>query len=307
MGGLASFCQVTEETDTARALAAARAVAEANSVDCRDAGVIDAGSNVLVHLKPAPVIARVMTGTAVLHDDVETWLVREVAVGAFLGERGLAVSPSDVLAPGPHQYEGLWMTFWEFVEQDASGPLPRADELGVSLYELHAALAVFPGELGPLSDIRDWLDRLVVELRLSPAFTTQDRALLRSRLQELTPTVFESSLPAQAVHGDASVSNLFRVSDGLLWNDLEDVCVGPIQWDVAGLISEARARGRSEAFVADFLYAYGGLELEELNDFIAAHDLYASVWQAFDAQRQRQAQNKADVRVSLSPNSAGLR
>src|SRR6202035_1645105 len=115
---------MTEEPGTARALEAARAIALANSVACEDAVVVAAGSNVLVHLKPAPVIARVMTGTAMLHGDVERWLAREVAVGTFLGERGLAVAPSDLLAPGPHEHEGLWMTFWEFVEHDASEALP---------------------------------------------------------------------------------------------------------------------------------------------------------------------------------------
>jgi aminoglycoside phosphotransferase len=289
---------MTEIPGTARALAAARAVALANSVACGDAVVVAARSNVLVRLKPAPVIARVMTGTAVLHGDVETWLAREVAVGAFLGERGLAVPPSDVLAPGPHQHEGLWMTFWEFVEHDASRPLPRAHELGGSLRELHAALADFPGELGPLNDVRDWLDRLLAKLHPSPRLSPRDGDFLRSRLQDLTPTVFESSLPAQAIHGDASISNLLRTENGLIWNDLEDACVGPVHWDVAGLIIEARARGGSEAFVADFLRAYGGLDPEELNDFIAAHHLYTTVWQAFDAQRRPQTPNSADVSVS---------
>jgi hypothetical protein len=54
-------------------------------------------------------------------------------------------------------------------------------------------------------------------------------------------------------------------------------------------VIEARAPGRSEAVVADFLRAYGGLDLEELDDFIAAHRLYTTVWQAFDAQRRRAA------------------
>jgi hypothetical protein len=263
----------------ARALAAARAVALANSVACEDTVVVAAGSNVLVHLKPAPVMARVMTGTAELHCDVERWLTREVAVGAFLGERGLAVGPTDVLPPGPHQHDGLWMTFWEFVEHDASRPRP--EELGRSLRELHAALADFPGELGPLSGIRDWLDGLAAELDPSPALTAQNIDLLRSRLQELTPTVFESSLPKQAIHGDASMSNLLRTGVGLLWNDLEDVCVGPVHWDVAGLVIDAGAGNEA------FLRAYGGLELQELEDFITAHRLYVSVWQAFKAQRQR--------------------
>ena len=276
---------MTENPSIARAVAAARAVALANSVACDDAVVVAAGSNVLVHLKPAPVIARVMTGTAELHTDVESWLAREVAVGAFLGERGLAVPPSDVLEPGPHQYQGVWMTFWRFVEHDASRPVPSAHELGGSLRELHAALADFPGELGQLSEVRDWLDRLAAELRPSPGLSSQERDLLRSHLQELSPSVFESPLPAQAIHGDASIGNVFRTDNGLVWNDLEDACIGPVHWDVAGLLIELRADGGTEAFVADFLRAYGGPEIEELDDFIAAHVLYATIWQAFDAQR----------------------
>ena len=67
---------------TARAIAAARAVALAHSVACEDAAVLAGGSNLVVHLKPAPVVARVMTATAALHQDVETWLAREVAVGS---------------------------------------------------------------------------------------------------------------------------------------------------------------------------------------------------------------------------------
>jgi Ser/Thr protein kinase RdoA (MazF antagonist) len=190
------------------------------------------------------------------------------------------------------------MTFWEFVEHDASRPLPRADELGDSLRELHAGLADFPGELGQLSDVRDWLDRLLAGLHPSPRLTAQDRDLLRSQLQELTPTVFESSLPAQAIHGDASLSNLLHTDNGLIWNDVEDACVGPVHWDVAGLIVDARTRGQSEAFVAEFLRAYGGLDLDELNDFITAHLLYTTIWRAFAAQRRRQTRNNADVTVS---------
>src|SRR4051794_35673842 len=70
----------TTETGAASAVAAAQAVARAHGVACDDAVRIAGGSNVLVHLRPAPVLARVMTATAVLHADPEQWLAREVAV-----------------------------------------------------------------------------------------------------------------------------------------------------------------------------------------------------------------------------------
>jgi hypothetical protein len=260
----------------AAALAAAQAVAREYGVACDDAVPLSGGSNVLVHLKPAPVVARVMTGTVVLHDDLERWLAREVAVGAFLAGTDLVVEPTDLLPPGPYERDGLWMTLWRFVEHDERAPPPVPRELGRSLRALHAALAGFPDDLPPLSGIRDWLEGLLDEVRLSRLQIDS----IRRELEALTPAVFESSLPAQALHGDVSMGNLLRTETGLLWNDLEDVCAGPVAWDVAGLVSSARGRGQSVEFVEALLAAYGdpGADLEP---FLAAHALYETVWRAY--------------------------
>ena len=150
----------------------------------------------LVHLKPAPVVARVMTATAVLHDDLKRWLAREVAVGAFLAGTDLVVEPTDILPPGPHERDGLWMTLWKFVEHDKQAPPPQPRELGGSLRALHAALAGFPGDLAPLSGIRDWLGRCSASCVHRPVDPAQIESL-RVELEALTPSVFESSLPAR--------------------------------------------------------------------------------------------------------------
>jgi hypothetical protein len=281
-------------------LAAAQAVARMHGVACDDAVPIAAGSNVLVHLKPAPVVARVMTGTAVLHDDAGQWLTREVAVGAFLAERtDLVVAPSDILPPGPHEQDGLWMTLWKFVPHDAQAPPPKPGELGRSLRALHAALADFPGDLAPLSEIRDWLGRLLAELRPSPSMTGQDIDWLRFKLDALNPAVFESSLPAQALHGDASMSNLLRTESGLVWNDLEDVCAGPVAWDICGLVTSATARGQSATFMQELLAAYGDPGVEDLEAFLEAHALYEVVWQAFEGRRRPRAMKRAAASLAL--------
>jgi hypothetical protein len=241
-----------------------------------------------------------MTGTAVLHDDVEQWLAREVAVGAFLAERtDLVVPPTDVLPPGPHERDGLWMTLWKFVPHDAQASPPNPQDLGRSLRELHATLADFPGDLAPLSGIRDWLARLLAELRPSPPLTQRDIDWLASELDALTPTVFESSLPAQALHGDASLSNLLRTDSRLVWNDLEDVCVGPVAWDVAGLVASAKNRGHSAAFIEALLAAYGEPGVEEVETFLDAHALYDVVWQAYEARRRPPAMTRAAASLAL--------
>jgi hypothetical protein len=283
-----------DKAGEASSLAAAQAVAREHGVACDEAVRIGAGSNVLVHLKPAPVVARVMTGTAVLHDDAEQWLAREVAVAAFVAERtDLVVPPSDILPPGPHVQDGLWMTLWKFVPHDAQAPPPKPRELGRSLRGLHAALADFPGDLAPLSEVRDWLERLLAELRPSPPLTQRDIDWLRFELDALTPAVFESSLSAQALHGDASMSNLLRTDSGLVWNDLEDVCAGPVAWDISGLVASARARGQSAKFIEELLAAYGEPGVEGLETFFEAHALYEVVWQAFEARRRPRAMKRA--------------
>jgi hypothetical protein len=286
--------------EASSSLAAAQAVARAHGVACDDAVRMAGGSNVLVHLKPAPVVARVMTATAVLHDDAEQWLAREVAVAAFVAERSdLVVPPSDILPPGPHERDGLWMTMWKYVPHDAQAPPPEPRQIGRSLRSLHAVLADYPGDLPPLRDTRDWLERLLAELRPSPLMTRQEIDSLRADLDALTPTVFESSLPAQALHGDASMSNLLRTESGPVWIDLEDVCAGPVAWDISGLVTSARARGQSAKFIEELLAAYGEPGAEDVEAFLEAHALYEIVWQAFEARRRPRAMKRAAAGLAL--------
>lgn len=284
----------------AASLAAAQAVARDHGVPCEEAVRIAAGSNVLVHLRPAPVVARVMTATAILHEDVERWLAREVAVGAFLaGRTDRVVPPTDLLPPGPHERDGCWMTLWRFVAHDEQAPPPGPRELGRSLRGLHAALAGFAGDLAPLGAIRGWLERLLAGLRPAPPLTTADIDWLRRELDALTPAVFESPLPAQALHGDVSLSNLLRVGGDLVWNDLEDVCAGPVAWDVAGLVASVRARGHGAAFVDALLDAYGDPGVDDLEPFLDAHAVYDVIWQAHEARRRPRAMERAAAGLAL--------
>ena len=38
--------------------------------------------------------------------------------------------------------------------------------------------------------------------------------------------------------------------------------------------------------MAELLHAYGGPHVEDLVDFIAAHELYATIWHTYAAQRR---------------------
>lgn len=273
-----------------QALAAACAVAAELGLPCERAAVISSGSNVLVHLRPAPVVARVMTGTVVLHEDPRRWLEHEVAVLRFLAPSGLAVAPSPLVDPGPYRSDGLWMTLCEWVEDLGATDLEGgAERLGGALRELHDELSGFAGELPDLVDLRDDVLRLHRQLRPTADLSAERIEALRARVHELDETVFGASWPVQALHGDASLSNLFSRAGRLVWNDFEDTFRGPVHWDLAGYLMSLEFRGADPAFVAAALDAYGGIEAAELAPFTAVHEVYGEIWGAYDAQRRSSA------------------
>ncbi len=278
-----------------RAVTAAGTVASACGLKLKldEAAVLQAASNVLVHLRPAPVVARVMTGTVALHDDPRRWLEREISVLEFLAPSGVVVSPSRLIAPGPHCHDGLWMTFVDWIDDVKSGPevqpahLDDARRLGRLLKALHDRLRPFTGELGGLAELRDDIERLIGQLLPANAQEGETIASLRKRLEMLRTIVFESTLPTQALHGDVSLRNLLCTPHRCLWNDFEDTFRGPVHWDVASYVGSLRIHGADERTVREMLEGYGWDDEQELAPFLAAQDVYDEIWRMYDRQRRR--------------------
>jgi hypothetical protein len=249
-----------------------------HGLPCGDAEVVYSGSNVLIHLLPSPVAARVMCGTVALHDEPREWLRREVAVESFIAPTGLSVPPSSMIPPGPHEFDGLWMTFSAWM--DVRGPTEArdAEELGLALRNLHEALEPYPGELATMLDLLADIERLRALLPASPEADS-----LGHRLHALADTVFDTSLPTQPLHGDASLSNLLRTPLGLLWNDFEDVLRGPVHWDVAGYAIALENAGADPSFVRQALDAYGWDDPLDLVPFTEAHEIYGEIWRLYRA------------------------
>lgn len=271
-----------------RALTAAGTVATAHGLSADDAVVVSAGSNVLVHLRPAPVVARVMTGTVALHRDPHRWLMRETSVLQFLEPTGLAVSPSRLIAPGPHESHGLWMTFTEWLpDADLATGLDDAHELGRRLRNLHDALLPFQGDLGDLGELRARVERLLIQLRPGDAREAAAIASLGARLSDVGASVFESNLPSQALHGDVSLRNLLRTPQRFVWNDFEDTFRGPVHWDLASYVGSLRDHQASPGVVREMLDGYGWGDEKELAPFLAAQDVYDEIWRMYDRRRRR--------------------
>src|SRR4029079_5620140 len=94
------------------ALDGAGAVGAAHGLRSTDPVILRDQLNVLVHLRPAPVVARV-AGTIRWARPGTDWQGRELAVAVFLAGAGApVVGPSDEVPPGPHEHEGRVLSFW---------------------------------------------------------------------------------------------------------------------------------------------------------------------------------------------------
>src|SRR5688500_19947970 len=101
-----------------RAVAAAAALARENGLRVGEPTVLNDLFSLMVHLKPAPVVARVATCMPKLRTPIEGWLEREIAVTTYLAEQGApVVGPSQELPPGPHERGGVPISVWTYVER----------------------------------------------------------------------------------------------------------------------------------------------------------------------------------------------
>ncbi len=203
--------------------------------------------SVVVHLAPAPVVARIPTvlPPATGLDALARRQRAELDVARWLADRGTPViPPSPLVAQEPVRRDGLSMTFWQYVEEDR-GAEPDYVANSEITADLHAALRAYPGRLSFLSAaepefITESLARLAVRPDLiGPA--DLDRAL--REWQVLAPLVrsraaFEEAFPGidvQPVHGDSPPANVFRGVDGHRYADFELITSGPVEWDLAAL------------------------------------------------------------------------
>jgi hypothetical protein len=280
----------------ARAVDAAVAVAAAHGITVAEPRVLASRANAVIHLAPAPVVARVATTTAVLRPPRDA-LAREIHVGRFLAQAGIpAVRPSGELDPGPHEHDGLWLSFHEHLVEDQSRP-PEAAEVGRMLADLHVALRHYDRPLPPLGPVRGDLGRMLDAVEAEDLLAGEHVAALRAEHARLGPLLAATTEhpEAQPLHGDPHLGNLLRTSGGgLVWNDLEEACRGPVAWDIAVL---ARSAGAFGAPVA--LEGYGPHPPEAvLEPFFDARRLQAAGWLAILSRREPELRERAEAVVA---------
>lgn len=163
---------------------------------------------------------------------------RELSVSRYLAQRGAPIiGPSEAMGSAPLIEEGMVVTLWPYVvhseaDYDDGGAVARA---AYALRRVQDALADYPGAL-PSYAAR--IEECAARLRRPgalPHLGEEDRAFLKRAYERLGRRLEAFSIRGAPIHGDAHMGNVFVTPDGPLWTDFETACLGPREWDAAGV------------------------------------------------------------------------
>jgi hypothetical protein len=103
--------------------------------------VLKDGANLVLHLAPAPVVARIAMRIAELRPDVRR---RELDITLWLHERGLPVTPpAEELPAIVYEHAGFAITFWKLLREGDPDPV----EAGRGLRAIDEALRGYDGDI----------------------------------------------------------------------------------------------------------------------------------------------------------------
>ena len=224
------------------------------------------------------------------------WFARENAIAQHLTKHGAPVIPLHPDLPsGPHEHLGYPINFWQYVTAIEAEPDSR--EVGRTLGKCHEVLRGFAEPLPKLAILTESLAIL------------QDRDLFPTPTQQLlcdhlTVSIDVLSLfPHQPLHGDAHMGNLMNTTWGLLWTDWEDTFYGPVEWDLASVIWNARILDEDHATVDQILDGYreagGDFDEQALSQSLIARAAVMSAWYPIlypnpNAERRSKLQRRLD-------------
>jgi Phosphotransferase enzyme family len=261
---------------SAQALGAVVTLARRLRLPSESAEVLSDEQNLVVHLAPAPVVARVATMITWSRPDPEAWLGREVSVanhGARHG--GAVVPPADDVDPGPHMSDGFAVTLWPYVEHSTERPDDAT--VGGLLAKLHSALADYDQPLPDDLPVHYQIENGLAALEREQVVDQTSLRALRRRHERRRAALSKVQGGVGVIHGDAHPQNILHTAQGWLWTDLEETGRGPRAFDLAVMASKVED---PEVALSAYSETSGTpqLELEELAPFIRVRELETVIW-----------------------------
>jgi phosphotransferase family enzyme len=236
---------MTASSRQATALRAACSVAVRYGIHAPRARVLMDCNNTVVHLAPAPLVAKVCA--AWIRPAGPAALAAELEIALHLSRSGAPIAlPSAELPAIVHRAGDHALTFWQYEHQDLRAA-PGGRAAARALRECHRGLDTFRGHRPSFLDRQvARAGRLLAEGRGLTELLAPDRAFLGDQFRHLTADIGARRLSWRLLHGDPHRGNLLVTRRGCLMIDFESVCLGPPEWDLsalpgggAGLFSEA--------------------------------------------------------------------
>ena len=222
------------------AIRAAQSIARDYGIPSSAPRILKDTNHTIVHLWPSPIVAKVSTKK--IFRCRSSSLEKEVNVAGLLASSGApVVQPATSPPPGPHHVDGLDLTFWNYCEADATHPI-HSQELGKALRAVHDTLDNLRGSLPTLPSFKmqlDEVDELLRSPTAVPQLPTEDRVFLRSLHRTVVEDIDAKVVENRPLHGECGPHQTLSTSTGLVWLDFEAACLGPREWDLAGLDSKA--------------------------------------------------------------------
>jgi aminoglycoside phosphotransferase (APT) family kinase protein len=243
-------------------------------------------------LRLGPLVARVQS--SVEPALALATMAREVAIARHLLRMGApAVAPAIEPAPGPYEIDGCIVSLWAFVDHRPAAETD-ASAAGAALRSLHMALASCVEPLPPYREVVAECAALAGDESAMAAAHPDDRALLaglvRAGLERLPADPARWTL----LHGDSHLGNVLMTAAGPIWTDLEAVCCGPVEWDLAN---------KPPAFLA----AFEGIDVALLDQLSALRRACSAVWCWADAGRSREIREAAEYHTTRLRHEAASR
>jgi Ser/Thr protein kinase RdoA (MazF antagonist) len=253
------------------------AVARGLGIGVDEPRVLSDEQNLLVHLEPSPVVARVATRIAWSRPDPAAWLAREVAVARYAARHGApVVPPAKDVDPGPHIKDGFALTLWTHVKTREE--LASETVVGEALARLHLAMREFPAEsLPPRLPVHAQIENGLAALERDEFVAPRTLATLHGLHREMTDELAEVQGTNGVLHGDAHPWNLLRTPEGWRWIDMEETGYGPQEFDLAVLAVKV---DDPEAALGAYAAAAGRpvVDISSLAPFQRIRELESVVW-----------------------------
>ena len=196
--------------------------------------VVSLAKHTVVRLAPLPLVARVRSTVGL--GEARADLAHEVSVANYLAARHApVVRTARSIDPGPHVRDRCTMTIWEFTPHRAVASDADAWLAARALRQFHEAFAPFGDALPLFTAAIDGCGDLAATSKWTPSLGAGDRQFLSRLYAQLREALSGYTYRSTPLHGDAHLGNALLTKAGAVWGDLESVCSGPREWDVACL------------------------------------------------------------------------